>query len=256
MRKTSDRILFPETRFTKRDAIDYYRRVAKFILPHLKQRPVSFKRFPDRVGGESFWEKDAPSFTPPWVKRFAVPRATGRSDIEYILINDVRTLTWLADVGGIELHPFLHRVPKIDQATDVVFDLDPGPGASLAECCEVAVLLRHALLAIRLESFVKVSGSKGLQIYVPLNSGARHDATESFARLVAEELARAHPRLIVAKMTRAARVKRVFIDWSQKGSEQQRRFDLWFSGKTLNGEWVLQKIEEGDQHRSWELRPA
>ena len=211
----TDRVLFPQSGFTMSDAVDYYRRVAKFILPHLKNRPVSFKRCPDTVNAESFWEKDAPSFTPAWVKRFAVPRRSGESAIEYILINNVRTLTWIAGAGGIEIHPFLHRVQKIEQATDVVFDLDPGTGASIVECCEVAMLLRDALHAIKLESFVKVSGSKGLQVYVPLNTGATHDATESFARLVAEELARAHPRLIVAKMTKSVRVKKVFIDWSQ-----------------------------------------
>jgi len=210
-----DRVLFPETGFSRQDAVDYYKRVAKFIVPHLKNRPVSFKRFPDTIDGESFWEKDAPSFTPPWVRRFAVPRRSGKSEIEYIVINDARTLSWVASVGGIEIHPFLHRVPRIDEATDVVFDLDPGTGTSIVECCEVALLLRDALRAMRLESFVKVSGSKGLQVYVPLNSGATHDVTESFARLVAEELARTNPRRIVAKMTKAARVKKVFIDWSQ-----------------------------------------
>ncbi|HSP34004.1 MAG TPA: hypothetical protein VLU46_06815, partial [Thermoanaerobaculia bacterium] len=132
-----------------------------------------------------------------------------------ILINDVRTLTWVAEAGGIEIHPFLHRVPKIDEATHVVFDLDPGPGAMIVECCGVAMILRDALKAVKLESFAKVSGSKGLQVYVPLNSGATHDTTETFARLLAQELARANPKLIVAKMTKSMRAKKVFIDWSQ-----------------------------------------
>ncbi|GAC1430697.1 MAG: hypothetical protein NVSMB68_02970 [Thermoanaerobaculia bacterium] len=210
-----DRVLFPESGFTKADAIDYYRRVARFLLPHLKNRPVSFKRFPGEIGGLSFWEKDAPAFTPSWVKRFPVPRRSGESDIEYILVNDLRTLVWVAEVGGIEIHPFLHRVPRVDESTHVVFDLDPGAGASIVECCEVAVLLRDALEGIRLRSFVKVSGSKGLQVVVPLNSGAAHTVTEAFALLIAEELARANPRLIVAKMTKAVRTKKVFIDWSQ-----------------------------------------
>jgi bifunctional non-homologous end joining protein LigD len=138
-----DRVLFPETGFRKSDAIDYYRRVAKFILPHLRNRPVSLKRYPDTVNGESFWEKDAPSFTPAWVKRFAVPRRSGESAIEYIVINDVRTLTWVAEVGGIEIHPFLHRIPKIEEATHVVFDLDPGPGATIVECCRSGVVARR-----------------------------------------------------------------------------------------------------------------
>lgn len=214
-RTAPDRILFPDSGFTKADAVDYYRRAAKWLLPHLKNVPVSFKRFPDTVRGESFWEKDAPSFTPAWVKTFAVPRRSGESSIRYVVINDVRTLTWVAGAGGIELHPFLHRTTKPERATSVVFDLDPGEGADLADCCRVALLLREALLRIDLQSYAKVSGSKGLQVYVPLNGTLTHDATLPFSRLVAEELARQHPKLVTAKMGKQFRARKVFIDWSQ-----------------------------------------
>ena len=210
-----DRVLFPEDGFTKRDAVAYYRAIAKFLLPHLRNRPLSFKRYPDTVNNESFWEKDAPSFTPGWVKRVDVPRRSGESDIAYVVANDARTLTWIAEVGGVELHPFLHRAPRLDRATDVVFDLDPGEGATIFDCCKVAVILRDALGSMKLQSFVKVSGSKGIQVYAPLNSTATHVETESFAQLVAEELARAHPKLVVAKMMKSLRAKKVFIDWSQ-----------------------------------------
>jgi bifunctional non-homologous end joining protein LigD len=207
-----DRVLFPDSGFTKDDAINYYKRVAPWMLPHLKGRPVSFKRYPDTIRGESFWEKDAPSFTPDWVKRVAVPRKSDASEIHYIIVNDIRTLTWIADVGGIEIHPFLHTAPKIDRATAMVFDLDPGTDATLADCCEVAIILRESL---PLESFAKVSGSKGLQVYVPLNGSDSHDATEMYARLVAEELARKHPKRITAKMAKQFRARKVFIDYSQ-----------------------------------------
>jgi len=211
-----DRVLFPKTGFTKKDALDYYRRAADVLLPHLKNVPLSFKRYPDTIDGESFWEKDAPAFTPKWVKTVSVPRRAGGDDIHYILANDLRTLLWLVDSGAIEFHLFLHRAPRIDVATSVVFDLDPGEGATFADCCRVAVILRDALLNIGLQSFPKVSGSKGLQVYVPLNApGVTHDATQTFARLVAEELARAEPGLIVAKMAKELRTNRVFIDWSQ-----------------------------------------
>lgn len=196
------------------DAAAWYRAISKTILPHLRNRPVSFKRYIDDIGGEFFWEKDAPSFTPSWVKRFPVPRREG-PPIHYIVINDVRTLTWIAEVGGIELHPFLHRIPRIDVATEVVFDLDPGEGADLRDCARVAILLRDALQTLGLESFAKVSGSKGMQVYVPLNSGATHELTETFARMLADELARRHPALIVSKMAKVLRHERVFIDWSQ-----------------------------------------
>lgn len=210
-----DRILFPATGFTRRDALAYYKAIAPVLLPHLRRRPLSFKRYVDDVGGESFWEKDAPSFTPKWVKTVSVPRREGGPPIRYIVANDVRTLSWLVDVGAIELHPFLHTVTDITLATHVVFDLDPGEGADLEDCAEVAQLLRKALVAIDLESFAKVSGSKGIQVYVPLNRGVPHAVTETFAQTVANELARAYPDRIVAKMTKALRRKKVFIDWSQ-----------------------------------------
>ena len=199
-------------RIEKADAAAYYKAIAKTILPHLRNRPLSFKRFPDDLSDEFYWEKDAPGFTPPWVKRFPVPRREGGPPIDYVVCNDTRTLTWLASVGGLELHPFLHKLPQIDEATQVVFDLDPGEGADIRDCAKVALLLRDAL---PLESFAKVSGSKGMQVYVPLNSGATHSTTEAFARLVAEEMARAYPKLVVAKMSKALRVGKVFIDWSQ-----------------------------------------
>jgi bifunctional non-homologous end joining protein LigD len=214
-RARPDRVFFPAAGFMKSDAIAWYEGVADVLLPHLRNVPVSFKRYPDTVNGESFWEKDAPSFTPKWVKTVAVPRRGGEGDIHYIVISDRKTLRWIADVGGIEIHPFLHRARKLEHATSVVFDLDPGEGATIVECCEVALDLRRALASLRLESFAKVSGSKGLQVYVPLNGTASHDTTESFARFIADELARAKPRLIVSKMAKNLRAGRVFIDWSQ-----------------------------------------
>jgi bifunctional non-homologous end joining protein LigD len=211
-------VLYPNG-FTKADAVAYYKAVSKFILPHLRRRPVSFKRYVDTIRGDAFWEKDAPSFTPAWVKRFPVPRREGGPPIEYIVIDDVRTLTWVASVGGIELHPFLHVIPYIEVATQVVFDLDPGDGASLRDCARVALLLRDTLRGVELESFAKVSGSKGIQVHVPLNQpagrGPTHEFTETFARLVADELARQHPKLIVSKMAKTLRHRKVFIDWSQ-----------------------------------------
>jgi bifunctional non-homologous end joining protein LigD len=210
-----DHVLFPRSGFTKDDAIDYYESVAKWLLPHLKNVPVSLKRYPDTIRGESFWEKDAPSFTPDWVRTVAVPRRGGESNIHYIVIDNVRTLAWVADVGGIEIHPFLHRAPHIERATSIVFDLDPGEGASMTKCCDVALVLRDALAGLKLKSFAKVSGSKGLQVYVPLNGTASHDATESFARFVAEELARRNSKVVTVKMGKQFRAKKVFIDWSQ-----------------------------------------
>jgi bifunctional non-homologous end joining protein LigD len=200
---------------TRETAVAYYTAIASVMLPHIRRRPLSFQRYTSDVPGEFFWEKDAPSFTPAWAKRFPVPRAEGGPPIRYIVANDARTLIWIARMGGIEIHPFLHRVPDIDIATHVVFDLDPGEGAGILDCAKVSLLLRARLEELGLDSLPKVSGSKGIQVYVPLNPGAAHEVTEAFSRLVAEELARAHPKLIVAKMARSLRTKKVFIDWSQ-----------------------------------------
>jgi bifunctional non-homologous end joining protein LigD len=194
------------------DAVAYYKAISRFILPHLRNRPLSFQRYVDEIPGEFFWEKDAPSFTPEWVKRFPVPRREGGPAIDYLVVNDAKTLLWVAGAGGIELHPFLHVVPRIDVATHVVFDLDPGEGADIHDCARLALLLRDLL---ELQCFAKVSGSKGIQVYVPLNSGASHELTETFARLVADELARRYPKLVVSKMAKTLRRNRVFIDWSQ-----------------------------------------
>jgi bifunctional non-homologous end joining protein LigD len=215
-----DKIFYPAGKFTKADVIEYYIRVAPFLLPHLRNRPVTLKRYPNGVFGEAFYEKDAPGFTPKWVKTFPVPRREGGADINYILINDVETLTWAANMAALELHPFLHRVPHIDQPTHIVFDLDPGDGINILDCARVAFLLRDILTRLRLECFPKVSGSKGIQLYVPLNRSVTYEATQPFARAIAELLEREHADLVVADMAKNLRTGKVFIDWSQNADHK------------------------------------
>src|ERR1043166_899693 len=138
-----DKVLYPGHRFTKANVIDYYVRISKYLLPHLKNRPVTLKRFPNGVFGEFFYEKDAPAFTPEWVETFPVPRREKNGpDIRYILINDLATLVWLATLANLEIHPFLYRAPHIDRPTWMVFDLDPGKGADILTCARVALILR------------------------------------------------------------------------------------------------------------------
>ena len=211
-----DKILYPGSRFTKARVIDYYIGVSKFLLPHLKDRPVTLKRFPDGVYGESFYEKDAPAFTPEWVKTVPVPRReTPGPDIRYILVNDLPTLVWIANLGTLELHPFLHRGQRLDRPTAIVFDCDPGEGADLLDCARVALMLRDVLQELGLESHVKASGSKGLQVYVPLNSAVTYGETRPLAQGIAQLLAQREPKLIVWQMPKRLRAKKVFIDWSQ-----------------------------------------
>jgi bifunctional non-homologous end joining protein LigD len=209
------KILYPAGKFTKADAVDYYNRVGPSLLPHFRNRPVTLKRYPDGVYGEAFYEKDAPGFTPKWVKTFPVPRHEGGPDINYILINDRRTLTWAASIAALELHPFLHCVPHIDRPTQIVFDLDPGEGTNILICAEISFLLRDVLRKLRLKSFPKVSGSKGIQVHVPLNTPITYGDTQSFARATAELLEKMHPGKVVANMAKNLRVGKIFIDWSQ-----------------------------------------
>jgi bifunctional non-homologous end joining protein LigD len=209
------RVLYPATGFTTVDLAEYYTEMAALLRPHLVDRPLSLKRYPDDIEGEAFWEKDAPNFTPKWVKRYAVPRRHEHSLLHYIGLPDKKSLRWAASIGCIELHPFLHRYPYISSPTSVVFDLDPGHGITATECCAVALQVRAWFASYGLESMAKFSGSKGIQVYVPLNTPTSYAVTQPLARAVAEELARRHPDRIVATMDRAQRRGRVFIDWSQ-----------------------------------------
>lgn len=214
-----DKIFFPQTGTTKGDVIRYYLEAAPALLPHLKDRPVTLIRFPDGVEGEKFYEKNAPRFAPPWIKTTPVPRNDG-SLIHYILINDAATLAWVENIAAIELHPFLHRRQNLDRPTHLAFDLDPGEGADLATCIEVAFLIRELLARLHLEAFPKVSGSKGLQLYVPLHTVVSYDTTKPFAKSIAELLAREHRDLVVSDMAKARRKNKVLIDWSQNDDKK------------------------------------
>lgn len=209
-----DKVLYPAAGTTKADVIDYYARIAPAMLPHLKDRPVSLKRFPDGVDGESFFEKNCPSHRPRWVRTRAVPRGSG-GQIDYCVLFDRPSLVWVANLAALELHTFLHRVGKLDRPTMVVFDLDPGAPASLRHCAKIALLLRELFDELGLECFVKSSGGKGLHMAIPLNTSITYDRTKAFARAVAEHMAAAHPRTVTSVMSKARRGGKVFIDWSQ-----------------------------------------
>lgn len=210
-----DKILYPENGFTKGQVIDFYIRIAPVLLPHLKDRPVTLKRYPDGVNGSFFYEKNVPRSTPSWVSVLPVPRRAGGKDIRYVMINDLPTLVWCANLASLELHPFLHRAPEIERPTAIVFDLDPGEGADIFDCVEVAFLLKDLFAQWKLEMVPKVSGSRGIQAYVPLNTAVTYEVTRPFAKSVAEFLTREHPHLVIAEMAKASRDRKVFIDWSQ-----------------------------------------
>jgi bifunctional non-homologous end joining protein LigD len=208
-----DKVLYPAVGFTKRDVVEYYVRVAEVLLPHLEGRPLTLKRYPNGVDGQFFYEKNAPSHRPPWVRTERIEM--GSKAIEFIVVQDVRTLVWLANLADLELHTSLSRVEDLEHPTTLAFDLDPGEPATVVECCRVAVLLEGMFAGLGLRCFPKTSGSKGLQVYVPLDGRATYDQTKGFARTVAELLEREEPGLVVSRMTKRLRPGKVLVDWSQ-----------------------------------------
>jgi bifunctional non-homologous end joining protein LigD len=214
-----DKVLYPDgpEPFTKRDVIDYYARIAPVLLPHLRDRPLTLVRFPDGVAGKSFFQKQAPSHTPEWVRRESVSsrRAKG-GRIDYVVCDDSATLVWAANLAALELHPSLSRFPEIPRPTMVVFDLDPGPKTDIVNCCELALDLRGLFEQLALASVAKTSGSKGLQVYVPLNSPeATYDQTKVFAQKVAETFEARFPKRVVSRQAKDLRAGKILIDWSQ-----------------------------------------
>jgi bifunctional non-homologous end joining protein LigD len=210
-----DKILYPGSGFTKAQVIDYYIRISPWLLPHFERRPVTMLRFPDGVGGKKFYEKDAPKHTPSWVHTVDVPRQTGGKPIRYVCVDNLPTLVWSANIASLELHPFLHRADQLDNPDAMVFDLDPGEGTTLAGCAEIAFSLKSLLENNGLQPFPKVSGSKGLQLYVPLNTATSYTRTRSFAQAAAVALERQDPKRVVSEMAKSLRQGKIFIDWSQ-----------------------------------------
>jgi bifunctional non-homologous end joining protein LigD len=215
-----DKVLFPEPGFAKAQVVEYYVRVSEWLLPHLRDRPVTLKRYPNGIHDKHFYEKDAPRYTPSWVRTFPVPRHAGGPDIRYVVIDDLPTLVWAANLANLEIHPFLHRVPDIDRPTMVVFDLDPGEGAGILDCARVALQIKEVLDGMGLQSFPKVSGSKGIQLTIPLNTPVTYAETQPFAHNLAQLLERENPDRVVSEMAKAARRHKVFIDWSQNADHK------------------------------------
>jgi bifunctional non-homologous end joining protein LigD len=208
-----EKIFYPKVKFTKAQVIDYYARVAPVLVPHLKNRPVSLKRYPDGVTSPYFFEKQAPSHRPKWIE--TTPVEGGDRRIDYCMINDLPALVWASNLANLELHTFLHCAPKIEIPTMLAFDLDPGEGTDILLCAQVGLWIRDLLEKLGIESFPKTSGSKGLQLYVPLNTPVSYDKTKAFAHALAERLESEHPDQIVSKMQKKLRIGKVFVDWSQ-----------------------------------------
>jgi bifunctional non-homologous end joining protein LigD len=208
-----EKVLYPAAGFTKGAVIDYYTRVAPVLLPHLRGRPLTLKRYPDGVEGNFFYEKECPSHRPDWVHTAPV-RANSKT-INFCIVDDLPTLVWAANLADLELHSSLSLAKDIGRPTMMVFDLDPGAPAAILECVRVGLWLREALNELGLESFPKTSGSKGLQVYVPLNTKVTYDETKPFAHALAKLLEKQHPELVVSRMKKELRKGKVLVDWSQ-----------------------------------------
>jgi bifunctional non-homologous end joining protein LigD len=218
-----DKVIYPETGFTKGEIIDYYVRVAPVLLPHLRDRPLTRIRFPNGVQSSGFFEKNAPGGTPSWVKRVSLPvpgSTTGRERMDFVVVNDVATLAWLANLAALELHTPQWKVgPRggVHGADQLVLDLDPGAPAAIGECCQVALLLREALEDAGLTPVAKTSGSKGLQVYAAI-AETPSDTVNEYAHELATTLESEHPKLVVSRMTKSLRPGKVLLDWSQNNA--------------------------------------
>ncbi len=215
-----DKVLYPEAGFTKGQVIDYFVRIAPVLLPHLQDRPLTMKRYPNGVSGMHFYEKNCPEHRPEWVKTAPVWSEGNNRTMHYCLAQDLPTLVWAANLADLELHTSLSKGDDIMRPTFIVFDLDPGPPADIVLCCQVGVWVRDVFAHFGLQSFAKTSGSKGLQIYVPLNTPVTYDQTKPFAHELARLLEREHPQVVVSDMKKVLRTGKIFVDWSQNDNHK------------------------------------
>ena len=212
--------LYPSYGFTKAQILEYYRRISPFLLPYLKGRALTLKRYPEGVEREFFFEKRCPSHRPPWVKTAELLQHDGER-MTVCLVEDLNTLTWVGNLASLELHVPLARADSPGTPDAVVFDLDPGDGADILDCARVALIIRDLLSPLRLTGYAKTSGQKGLHVYVPLNRKETTFAdTKKFSKAVAEVLQRNYPDLVTAKMAKEERKKKVFINWSQNDASK------------------------------------
>jgi bifunctional non-homologous end joining protein LigD len=210
-----DKVLYPTAGFTKGQVIDYYARIAPVLLPHLAGKPLTLKRYPGGVDEEFFFEKNAPMHRPEWVKTAPIWSYGNKRNVNYVLANDLPTLIWVSNLASLELHPSLSLAKDIDCPTMIVFDLDPGAPADMVQCAQVGIWLREIFTHFGLKSFPKTSGSKGLQVYVPLHTATSYEKTKPFAHALARLLEEEHRDLIVSDMKKALRVGKILVDWSQ-----------------------------------------
>jgi bifunctional non-homologous end joining protein LigD len=249
-----DKVMYPAAGFTKAQVIDYYVRIAPFLLPHLKDRPLTMKRYPQGVGKFFFYEKNCPKHRPDWVQTTAVWSHGNNRWMDYCTVQDLPTLVWAANLADIELHTSLSLGKKIEQPTMLVFDLDPGPPADIVQCCQVGLWVREVFSRLELECFPKTSGSKGLQVYVPLNTPVTYETTKPFAHELARLMERAQPEIALSEMKKALRVGKVFVDWSQ--NDQYKTTVCVYSLRAKDRPTASTPVEWAEVERCWKKQDA
>jgi bifunctional non-homologous end joining protein LigD len=248
-----NKVLYPDAGFTKADVIAYYRAIAPVLLPHLEDRPLTLKRYPNGVDDKFFYEKRCPSHKPEWVETAKVWSESNDEHMFFCLANDVPTLVWVANLASIELHTFLSKRPDVTRPTSFVLDLDPGPPATILDCIPVALRLRELLDKLKLQCLVKTSGGKGLHIWVPLNTEVTFERTKEFARLVAITLERHDPKHVTSNMRKDLRPGKIFIDWSQN-DEHKTTVSVYSlrarQRPTVSTPLTWKEIESASRHRN------
>lgn len=247
-----EKIFYPASGFTKGEVIDYYIKISRHLLPHLKNRPMSLKRYPDGVAGKSFFEKNCPSHRPEWMTTCAVPKSEG-GEVNYCVFNSLSALVWAANIAVVEFHSFLHKMGSLQRPTMLALDLDPGPPATIVECCGLALRIREVLEPLGLQSFPKTSGSKGLQLYVPLNTPAMtYERTKAFAKALAEHLHEIHPKQVTSQMKKELRHGKVFIDWSQ--NDEKKTTVSVYSLRAREAPTVSTPVTWEEVEQAWQKR--
>jgi bifunctional non-homologous end joining protein LigD len=232
-----DKVLYPETGFTKGQLINYYVQLADTILPHITNRPITLKRYPEGVDKDYFYEKQCPSHKPDWMPAAHLWSRHNEGYIDYCLIDTVSALVWLANLASIEIHPSLATADNYSHPTLMAFDLDPTLPADISDCCDVALLLRDMLGHLGLQSFIKTSGGKGLHLYVPINMPeTTYSQTKHFSNAIAGLLEQQYPDRITSNMRKGQRIGKVLVDWSQ--NDQHKTTVAVYSVRALNHPFV------------------
>lgn len=247
-----DKVFYTESGFTKGQVIDYYIRIAPALLPHLEGRPLTLKRYPNGAASKFFYQKECPSSRPIWLPTAPIWSESNKKPVNFCLVQNLPALVWAANLAALELHTSLSLADNILRPTTMVFDLDPGPPATIIECAQVALWLRDFFNSIDLQSFPKTSGSKGLQVYVPLNTETNYDQTKHFAHMLAKMLESSHPAFVVSNMRKSLRAGKVFVDWSQNDDHKTTVCVYSMRARTLPS--VSTPVAWNEVENAWETK--